>query len=282
MTAMRIVYFSDVHLEIRESQAGGVWWSNILPLGFGPELSSFVGAVDLLILAGDIGRVRSTRNVSPLAYARQAADFLGCAAVLVPGNHEYYRGCFREDREALLGAGDRAVTVLDRGEALIARHGAPLRVLGATLWTDYAVVGDPAAAMNAAEREIFDHRLIRASQGSGCFSPVDALAEHKLSRAWLRRKLAEPAVGPTLVVTHHVPHSVARHPGHGLNALAPAFCSDCDDLLEAASTANVAAWIFGHHHWSLAMQTRGVRLLSAQLGYPGEHTGWTGPGFIEI
>jgi hypothetical protein len=25
-----------------------------------------------------------------------------------------------------------------------------------------------------------------------------------------------------------------------------------------------------------------VRLLSAQLGYPGEDTGWTGPGYLEI
>jgi hypothetical protein len=76
--------------------------------------------------------------------------------------------------------------------------------------------------------------------------------------------------------------SGARHPSHGLNELAPAFFSDCDDLVEAASAAGVAAWIFGHHHWSLATETRGVRLLSAQLGYPGEDTGWTGPGYLEI
>ena len=123
MTAMRIVYFSDVHIEIRESQRAAPW-SDTLPLGFGPELSTFVGAADLLILAGDIGRVHSTRNVSPLSYAREAADFLGCGVVLVPGNHEYYRGCFREVRAALLAAGDRTVTVLDRGEAWIARGGA--------------------------------------------------------------------------------------------------------------------------------------------------------------
>src|SRR5215468_9604693 len=198
MTAMRIVYFSDVHIEIRESQPAAPW-SDTLPLGFGPELSTFVGAADLLILAGDIGRVHSTRNVSPLSYAREAADFLGCGVVLVPGNHEYYRGCFREDRAALLAAGDRTVTVLDRGEASIARGGAPLRILGATLWTDYAAAGDPAVAMAAAEREIYDHRLIRGSEGSGFFSPVDALAEHRLSRTWLLRKLTEPADGPTLV-----------------------------------------------------------------------------------
>jgi calcineurin-like phosphoesterase family protein len=281
MTAVRILYFSDLHIEIQERETAAPW-SDTLPLGFGPELSKLVGAADLLILAGDIGRVRSRRNVSPLSYARQAADFLGCRVVLVPGNHEYYRGCFEEDRAAMLATRDPSVTVLDRGEATIARAGAPLRILGATLWTDYAVTGDPASAMAVAEREIYDHRLIRRSEGSAPFSPADALAEHRLSRAWLIRKLTEPRDGSTLVVTHHVPHSAARHPGHGLNELAPAFCSDCDDLMEAAAAAGVAAWIFGHHHWSLATETRGVRLLSAQPGYPGEDTGWTGPGYLEI
>jgi DNA repair exonuclease SbcCD nuclease subunit len=99
MTAVRILYFSDLHIEIQERETAAPW-SDTLPLGFGPELSKLVGAADLLILAGDIGRVRSRRNVSPLSYARQAADFLGCRVVLVPGNHEYYRGCFEEDRYA--------------------------------------------------------------------------------------------------------------------------------------------------------------------------------------
>ena len=60
--------------------------------------------MDLLVLAGDIGRLRSTRNVSPLSYAQQAAVFLGCRVILVPGNHEYYRGSFDSDRAALLAA----------------------------------------------------------------------------------------------------------------------------------------------------------------------------------
>ena len=100
---MRILYFSDVHLEVRERQAPSMW-TGVLPLGFGPDLSAFVGRVDLLVLAGDIGRLRSTRNVSPLSYAQQAAAFLGCRVILVPGNHEYYRGSFDGDRAALLAA----------------------------------------------------------------------------------------------------------------------------------------------------------------------------------
>ena len=274
---MRILYFSDVHLEVRERQAPSSW-TGVLPLGFGPDLSAFVGRVDLLVLAGDIGRLRSTRNVSPLSYAQQAAAFLGCRVILVPGNHEYYRGSFDGDRAALLAAEIPGVTVLDRGEA---RIGA-LRVLGATLWTDYAVTGDPAAAMAAAAGEIYDHRLIRRHRDGAGFAPADALAEHQLSRSWLAAKLATPHAGPTLVVTHHVPHPAACHPVHGLNELAPAFCSDCTELIAAAASAGTVAWIYGHHHWSQAIEVHGLPLLSAQPGYPGEDSGWTGPGGFDI
>ena len=143
---MRILYFSDVHVEIRERD-GRSPWSSMLPLGFGPDLSPYVGVVDLLVLAGDIGRVHSTRNVSPLAYAGQAAAFLACRVILVPGNDEYYRGSFDEVRAALLATKPPGVSVLDRGEALIAHTSTRLRILSATLWTDYAAAGAREAAM---------------------------------------------------------------------------------------------------------------------------------------
>jgi len=276
----KIVYFSDIHIEIRE-KAGRLGWTELMPLDLGPDLRGLAGAADLLVLAGDIGRMRSQRDVSTLRYAEQAARLLGCPAVVVPGNHEYYRGSFDEERAALLAARVDGVTVLDRGEARYAIGGRTLRVLGATLWTDYAANGEPAQAMRLAHEKIVDHRLI-TRRGGAPFLPQDALTEHRLSRAWLAARLAEPHDGPTLVVTHHVPHSAARHPGFGVTPLSPAFHSDCDELIDAAARARVAAWVFGHHHWSHELELRGVRLASAQPGYPGEATGWSGPGALSL
>ena len=275
-----IVYFSDIHIEIRE-KAGGLGWTDLMPLDLGPDLRELAEKADLLVLAGDVGRMRSRRDVSTLRYAEQAARLLGCPAVVVPGNHEYYRGSFDEERAALLAARADGVTVLDRGEARYAIAGSTLRVLGATLWTDYAANGDAAAAMRLAQEKIEDHRLI-ARRGGAPFLPQDALDEHRLSRAWLAARLAEAHDGPTLVVTHHVPHSAARHPRFGVTPLSPAFYSDCDELIDAAARARVAAWIFGHHHWSHELELRGVRLASAQTGYPGEATGWAGPGALSL
>jgi hypothetical protein len=44
------------------------------------------------------------------------------------------------------------------------------------------------------------------------WTPGDAEAEHYRSWQWLLERLAEPHNGPTIVATHHVPHSIARHP----------------------------------------------------------------------
>jgi len=112
---------------------------------------------------------------------------LGCRVVIIPGNHEYYRGVFEDDRDTLLATQASGVTALDRGEILVPLHGRSLRVLGATLWTDYAVLGDPKRAMLDAALSINDHRLIRRRGGSA-FMPDDALAEHRLSRKWLARR----------------------------------------------------------------------------------------------
>src|SRR5262249_712010 len=150
-----------------------------------------------------------------------------------------------------------------------------------TLWTDYAVTGAREQAMAVAERQLHDHRLIRRG-GSLPFLPKDALAEHQLSRAWLAPKFAEGQDGATPGVPPPLPPPAACPPTTGLNELGPAFCSDCDDLIAAASSAGVKAWIFGHHHWSHAVEVSGVPLVSAQPGYPGENTAWIGPGYLEL
>ena len=277
----RILYFSDIHIEIRESETR-VGWIDTYPLDLGPDLSDFPGTVDLAILAGDIGTIRPTRGVSAQVYAEQVSAYLGCPVVLVPGNHEYYGGVFRDDRESLLAENRPGVSFLDRGVAYFSGAGGILRILGATLWTDYEAAGEPEAAMALARNRINDHRLIRIADVEK-FRPEDALSEHRKSRAWLFDRLREEHDGRTIVVTHHVPSLAARHPGYSINdPLLPIFCSDCEDLIKLASEKSVSNWIFGHHHHCIDVEVCGVRLVSAQLGYPRERTGWRGPGFIEL
>jgi 3',5'-cyclic AMP phosphodiesterase CpdA len=280
---MRILYYSDIHIEIRESETRPYPdWTDVYPLRLGPDISEYVGTVDLVILAGDIGKIRGTRSISALLYAQQVAESVICPVVLVPGNHEYYGGSFPDDRDALISEDRPGVTVLDRGIAYFPHPAGRLRILGATLWTDYAILGDVERAMDRARGSIFDHRRIATSNG-GRFRPEDALVEHILSRDWLLKCLEEPHVGPTIIVTHHVPHFLARHPHYPSDdPLVGAFCSDCSQIIDSAARSGVPAWIFGHHHHCIDLSVSGVRLLSAQTGYPREFTGWAGPGLMTL
>lgn len=283
---MRVLFFSDVHCEIRESQTRSGWTrpNLIYPLDLGPKLEeSLVGTLDLCILAGDIATVRPRRRVDTLGYASQVQQYLMCPVVVVPGNHEYYGGAFVEDRDTLLAATVPGVTVLDRGEAFYPLpDGRKLRVLGATLWTDYKVIGNQTLALLDAFANINDHRTIRYSEnGRRAFAPHDALEEHEKSRAWLLEKLSEAHDGPTIIATHHVPHHRAGHPKFPMNRLTPAFCSDCDDVIVAAVDAGVVAWVCGHDHWSDEVEVGGLRIRKAQFGYAREDSNWTGPGLIE-
>lgn len=253
----RIGYMSDLHTEF-----GGEFDRAALGV---PEDTK----IDLLVLAGDIGLLRAAQAVERIQDFEVMFD---CPVVTVPGNHEYYRGVFGGEFPA-------GANFLDRDEWV--SWDGKLRVLGATLWTDYKISGDVVAAINVAGGALNDHRLIRTAAGD-LFSPHSALSQHMLSRHWLLERLAERHDGPTLIVTHHCPHSAVRNQKYPLDALSAAFCSDCNDVIEAAAKAGVVGWIFGHDHHCCDMVYGGVRFLSAQRGYPGEQTGWTGMGVLEI
>lgn len=70
--ALNVLYYSDIHIEIRENRELPVW-TDVLPLGLGPDLSGITDSVNLVVLAGDIGRMRSSRKASPLTYAAKVA-----------------------------------------------------------------------------------------------------------------------------------------------------------------------------------------------------------------
>jgi hypothetical protein len=113
---MRVLFFSDCHIELRAASTR-TSWCDIYPLDLGPCLTPYAGKVDLAILAGDIGTFRPRDGVTVYQYLEQAAQYLQCPIVFVPGNHEYYNGFFEDDLTKALAKHIPAVTILDRGEA---------------------------------------------------------------------------------------------------------------------------------------------------------------------
>ncbi len=179
---MRLWILSDLHMEF------STW----------RPPTDMRGRADVVVLAGDVHNplLASVGWISDNRKPGRA--FHGMEVVLVPGNHEFYhRDLDAEAIEARRAAKAAGVRLLDCGEAVLGG----VRFLGCTLWTDYDLYGDAAAAMAAAARGLNDHRLIRR-QGR-LFTPADALDRHVTEKIWLAGALARKHDGPTVVVTHH-------------------------------------------------------------------------------
>jgi predicted phosphodiesterase len=211
---------------------------------------------DVVVLAGDIARPREA-----LAWARGFDK----PVLYVPGNHEFYGGSIDGvcDELQRLSAGT-PVRVLD--EAAVVLGG--VRFLGATLWTDFGLFGDPqqdAAAKAEAQRLMRDFSRIRTHEASAAvFTPDDSVQLHRRQAAWLADRLADTHAGPTVVITHHAPSRHSIHPRFAGSLLNACFVSDAAGLLQAD---RVALWIHGHTHDSFDHRVNGTRVVCNPRGY---------------
>ncbi len=116
--------------------------------------------------------------------------------------------------------------------------------------------------MEVAESGMYDHRLIRA--GGEAFTPRHALARHQADLAFIEAELAKPFAGPTVVVTHHVPHPGSVAGRFANDALTPAFVSDLSEVIDRYAPA---LWIHGHTHDSFDYRVGGTRIVCKPKGY---------------
>ena len=116
-----------------------------------------------------------------------------------------------------------------------------------------------------------DHELIRIGDKAK-FMPDNALKLHNQSVGWLKARLDDEFQGETVVITHHCPsmHQGVQHPRFPVNQITGAFHSNLDYLI---SREKMAAWFFGHTHFSCEVLINGVLVASNQKGYPNESTG---------
>jgi Icc-related predicted phosphoesterase len=214
---------------------------------------------DVLIAAGDI----HTPLTAGLRWLAERAD--GRPVIYVPGNHEWYayRERFTVSDEALRGqeiAAELGIHLLQDAEVVIDG----VRFLGSSLWTDYEIYGNAHAAMLYASNWMNDHRVIFPDEMGEALEPRQALAWHKQSRFWLSDALSVPFPGPTVVVTHHLPHPGSIHPRYAGDKLTPAFCSDLSELVE---NSGAALWVHGHTHSSCDYRAGSTRVVCNPKGY---------------
>lgn len=223
---------------------------------------------DVVILAGDIANGRDG-----IDWAARAFDM---PIIYVPGNHEYYESTFDTvDRLLAEGASDAGKVTLLNGAATVLDNGKdqPVRVIGATWWTDYALYGTNRVdeAMDACARVMVDHRLIATAGDDGqhrAFTPADALQRHRDTTAWLADILAQPFEGKTVVVTHHGPDLGSLDARYAHDVVSAGFLSRRPDLVALADV-----WIHGHTHTSFDYWIDDSRVVCNPRGYISRRTG---------
>ncbi len=194
------------------------------------------------------------------------------------GNHEFYGSSIALELERAREAAKRLGITLLEDEATVI-GGA--RLLGATLWTDYALFGPMhrAVAMAAARRCMSDHRLISVGRSSERrpFLPADAAALHAASVRFLDATLAVPFDGPSVVITHHAPHPICIAPRFGRDPLSASFASDLSKLIDARRPD---VWVSGHTHHPVDTWLGPTRLVSNPHGYRDECRGTFDPALV--
>jgi hypothetical protein len=265
---VKIQIFSDLHIDV----------CPIKPI-------KIVDDVDLVVVGGDVceGALRAFQHL------RRIVPF-PVPIAMVLGNHEFYRRCL-SDELALARAQAPAfhIHLLENDSIVLgggaARKGADgagmIRVVGATLWTDYQLFGEAnqAAVMNACATGMNDHRLIRWQKQPWLrFRPQEAALLHHRSKAYIAETLATPFAGPTAVVSHHaIGESV--HPRYRSDPLTGAFASALSPLIE---TWQPALWIHGHVHNSSDYRIGPTRIVCNPHGYADENPDFNGAMVVEV
>jgi len=197
--------------------------------------TDLLASVEGLIVAGDLSNKPKVRW--PCMIQLLGRYVPSERVYLVAGNHDYYDHVIDGDDRLAEICADSGVNYAQKAAVVIGGT----RFLCCTLWTDFALHGNPVRAVMDAERGMNDYRYIRLS-GAGFrrIRASDTALVHTDHRNWLEAQLATPFVGPTVVVTHHCPHPdlIAEQ----RNDYDPAYGSNLLDLIDAFQPQ---AWLFG-------------------------------------
>lgn len=241
---MRLFVLSDLHLEFEPYDL--------------PENLDF----DVAVFAGDTWKPVS-RTIEWLAAQRNGA-LRGKPVVVVCGNHEFYGHEMTTARtDGRKRAAELDIYLLDPGVVVIGG----VRFVGATLWTDFTLLGKQIAAQQHAQRRMNDYRRISIlhNEKRRLLRPQDTVNLHRQDRAFIQATLAHQFIGPTVVVTHHAPHANSVAAEFLGDPLSPAFASNLNDMI---MTYQPALWVHGHDHRHHDYLIGRTRIVANPAGYP--------------
>jgi len=196
---------------------------------------------DVLVVAGDISNMESTRSLSLVELASTANPK---PVVYVLGNHEAYGGTLEEAeakaRKATATCGN--LHVLEREVAEIAGQ----RFVGCTLWYEYS-------------------GWVPLDDRMGDFTWIDGIRSWLPERAKESAKFLRETVQPgDVVVTHTLPHVKSIHSKYRHSPTNNYFLHNVGDVVEKGGAK---LWVHGHTHASVDYRVGETRVVCNPFGY---------------
>jgi predicted phosphohydrolase len=173
---MKIQVISDLHQE------------------FGYTELSFAGA-DIVVFAGDV-------NLGVKGIEWILSTVKDVPVVYILGNHEYYKGSYPKTLRKIEELSQNTnVHVLENRSVVIG----DITFHGATLWTNFELLGDSRVNGSICQEKMNDYKMIRRDPSYSKLRSVDTYVIHRSSMKWLEESLESSSTRKNIVVTHHAP-----------------------------------------------------------------------------
>lgn len=224
---------------------------------------------DVTVLAGDV----HTRDRG-LQFARALSNHR--PIVYVAGNHEFYGTAVPKLYEKIRCQTEASAVHFLQNDVV---HLGNTRFVGATLWTDYGLLGTDTRelAMVVGKTTMTDFKKIRTSPDYRKLTPTYLYTSFRQTIGYLETALALPHAGPTIVVTHHAPSLQSIEPQHRHDPISASYASSLEEFI---LSYEIDLWIHGHTHNCVDYTIGKTRVVSNQRGYPGECPQRFDPGLV--
>lgn len=216
---------------------------------------------DVIVAAGDIHKgLESIRSLR-----RWFGDTI--PILFVPGNHEYYKGCFTELNEQFKFEAFKHNVVWLYNQIYTLND---VNFMGATFWSDYELYGNKQLAQTIVKDAINDFKLISYRKKPWeRFTPTKTEREHHLSKSFIIDSLHEwrekhSYDKKAVVVTHMAPHPKSVHERWGTTPMNAYYASDQTVIIEHYKPD---LWLHGHTHDSFDYIVDKTRVVCNPRGY---------------
>lgn len=248
---MKIQVISDLHQE------------------FGITEISFEKA-DLVIFAGD-----TNLGITGIQWIQ--SKITNTPVIYILGNHEYYKGSYPKTLNKIIDlAKGTNIHVLENKS--IQLDGITFH--GATLWTDFQLLGNPRINGSICQSKMNDYKMIRRDPSYSKLRSIDTFSIHKASIKWLEKSIESSSTDKNIVITHHAPSIKSVPLKFKEDVVSSAYASDLEEMILKYQPN---FWIHGHIHEPLEYEIGKTKIICNPHGYIDEpYNGFKQELIIEV